>query len=62
MRSTGQVFVIRLRAAPKVDAIRALRGGLKLLLRRFGLRAISVRAEEPEGQSAGGRARAGLVP
>jgi hypothetical protein len=47
MRSSqsGQVFVIRLRAAPKVDAIRALRAALKVLGRRFGLRAISIRAE-----------------
>jgi hypothetical protein len=36
--------------APKVDAIRALRGALKVLGRRFGLKAISVRAvsEKPE--------------
>jgi hypothetical protein len=50
----GPVFVIRLRAAPKVDAIRTLRVALKVLGRRFGLRAISVRAESPEEQSAGG--------
>jgi hypothetical protein len=51
-RQSGQVYVIRLRAAPKVDAIRALRAALKVLGRRFGLRAISVRAEseKSEGQ------------
>jgi hypothetical protein len=47
-RQSGQVFVIRLRAASKVDAIRALRGALKVLLRRFGLRAISAEQEKPE--------------
>jgi hypothetical protein len=54
-RQLGPVFVIRLRAGPKVDAIRALRGVLKVLLRRFGLRAISIQAEQerPKGQSAG---------
>jgi hypothetical protein len=52
-RSNQQVFVIRLRAGPKVDPIKALRAALKVLLRRFGLRAISVREEMPEGQSAG---------
>jgi hypothetical protein len=50
-RQSGPVFVIRLRAAPKVDAIRALRAALKVLGRRFGLRAISVRAE-PESEAA----------
>jgi hypothetical protein len=45
---SGPVFVIRLRAAPKVDAICALRAALKVLLRRFGLRAISVRAESDQ--------------
>jgi hypothetical protein len=54
MRSSqsGPVFVIRLRAAPKVDAIRALRAALKVLGRRFGLRAISIQEEQerPEGQ------------
>ena len=44
-RQPSQVFVVRLRAAPKVDAIRALRAALKFLGRRFGLRAISITAE-----------------
>jgi len=44
-RRPGPIFVIRLRAGPKVDAIRALRAALKVLGRRFGLRAISIRAE-----------------
>jgi hypothetical protein len=36
------VFVVHLRPEPRVDAIRALRHGLKTLHRRFGLRAVSV--------------------
>jgi len=52
-RRSAPVFVVRLRAAPKVDAIRALRAALKVLSRRFGLRAISVKAEpkKPEGHA-----------
>jgi hypothetical protein len=39
-----------LRPGPRVDAIRALRAALKVLGRRFGLRAISVEAEQPSDQ------------
>jgi hypothetical protein len=39
-------YVIRLRPQPQVDAIRALRGALKILLRRFGLKAIEVKEEQ----------------
>jgi hypothetical protein len=38
-------FILILRPEPDVDPIRALRGALKVLLRRFGLRAISVDAQ-----------------
>jgi hypothetical protein len=39
----GRVFTIRLRPLPSVaDPIKALRSALKVLLRRFGLRAIEV--------------------
>jgi hypothetical protein len=38
-------FLIRLRAEPGIDAVRALRGFLKLALRRYGLRAIEAREE-----------------
>jgi hypothetical protein len=41
-RASGPTFVITLRAAPDVDAIRALRWALKLLLRKFGLRCVSI--------------------
>lgn len=43
------VFVLRLRAAPGVDPVRALRAALKVLLRRFGLKAIEVAEEPPAG-------------
>jgi hypothetical protein len=41
------IYVIRLRPQPGVDAIRALRAALTVLLRRFGLRSIAVRQERP---------------
>ncbi len=39
------VYLLRLRADPDVDAIRALRSALKLLARRFGLRCVSLTTE-----------------
>jgi hypothetical protein len=45
------VYVIRVRPGPKVDAIRALRAALKVLGRRFGLRAISITTEPAEKRS-----------
>jgi hypothetical protein len=53
-RQSGPTFVIRLRAAPKVDPIKALRGALKVLLRRFGLRALSVVEEQEPPSLKGG--------
>jgi hypothetical protein len=41
-----QVFVLRLVPLPGTDPIKALRAVLKVLLRRFGLRALSVRQDE----------------
>jgi hypothetical protein len=46
MRRPSPIYVLRLRAGSKVDAIRALRAALKVLGRRFGLLAISVTAEQ----------------
>jgi hypothetical protein len=43
--SHGRIFVLRLQARPGVDAIRVLRGALKVLGRRFGLRAVTVSEE-----------------
>jgi hypothetical protein len=37
-------FVVRLRPEPHVDAIKALRALLKVALRRFGLRAVTIDA------------------
>jgi hypothetical protein len=44
--SSDRVFVIRLRPAPGIDGIRALRLLLKRLLRRFGLVCIDAREEK----------------
>jgi hypothetical protein len=41
-------YVLRLRATRSADGIRGLRALLKVALRRFGLRAISVRQEVVE--------------
>jgi hypothetical protein len=40
------VFIIKARAEPGIDPIRALRAALKVLLRRFGLRVIDIREQE----------------
>ena len=49
-----EIFVLKLRAAPGIDPIRALRGALKVLGRRFGLRAVEVREEsEPPAKPRG---------
>ena len=42
------VFIVRLRALPGVNGIQALRAALKVLLRRFGLQAVSVEEETTE--------------
>jgi hypothetical protein len=47
----GNLTGAYLRAPPKVDAIRGLRAALKTLGRRFGLRAISFRAEQESDQA-----------
>jgi hypothetical protein len=44
-RQPRPVFVIALRPEPRVDGIRALRGALKTLKRRFGLRCVNIRRE-----------------
>ena len=44
VKRPGQaVFLLTLRPEPGTDSIRALRGLLKIALRRFGLRCIAVR-------------------
>jgi hypothetical protein len=45
-RQVQATFVLRLRAEPGVDAIRALRALLKVALRRHGLRCTSIKQEE----------------
>jgi hypothetical protein len=45
-RKTSPVFIIRLRPRAGVDAIKALRAALKLLGRRYGLRAVKIETED----------------
>jgi hypothetical protein len=48
LKPKNQTFVLRLTAVPNCpDPIRALRGLLKIALRRFGLRCISVEQVQP---------------
>jgi hypothetical protein len=42
MSNASPVYVVRLKPRPGVDGIRALRAGLKVLGRRFGLQALKV--------------------
>jgi len=51
------VYLLRLTALPNVDEIKALRFTLKSLLRRFGLRCLSIEAETttPNGDEDAGR-------
>ena len=39
------IYIVRLRPLPGIDAERALRAALKVLLRRFGLQAVEVRED-----------------
>jgi hypothetical protein len=45
------IYVLKLRALPGVDAIRALRHVLKRLLRQYGLRCVSVSEEQTDQQT-----------
>jgi hypothetical protein len=47
-RADRPTFIVRLRPEPGVDAVRALRSALKVLLRRFGLRCVEVRKVQKE--------------
>ena len=47
-REPRPIFFIRLRADKGIDGLRALRAALKVLGRRFGLRAVEVREEADE--------------
>jgi hypothetical protein len=49
-RADRPIFVLRLRPEPGADAIRGLRGLLKVARRRFGLRCISCDEEFPATQ------------
>jgi hypothetical protein len=46
MTEQRPIYCLRLRPEPGVDAVRALRAALKILLRRFGLQAVSLEEEK----------------
>jgi hypothetical protein len=52
-RCTMPVFLVRLRALPGVDGIRALRSALKVLLRRYGLKCVSIEEETADANDKG---------
>ena len=43
--ASRRVFILHLRPEPRIDAIRALRGALKTLLKLYGLRAVRLYRE-----------------
>jgi hypothetical protein len=45
-------FVVTLEVPAETDAVRVLRGALKVLLRRFGLKCTSVRELTPRSEAA----------
>jgi hypothetical protein len=46
MKVDRPIYLLRLRALPGIDPIKALRFVLKSLLRRYGMQAIEVKEEE----------------
>ncbi len=55
MTTAGRpIFVVSLRAEPGVDPVPALKGALKVLLRAFGLKAISIVEKQREPSCQGG--------
>jgi hypothetical protein len=50
MSKTSPIYVIRLKPRSGVDGIKALRAALKLLGRKFGLRAVKIETEDTAGQ------------
>lgn len=44
------IFLVRLRALPGVDAVRTLRAALKTLLRKYGLKCLSIEVETANPQ------------
>jgi hypothetical protein len=56
-------FVLRLRAAPGIDAVRNLRALLKIALRQLGLRCLEAYEEKPPlGARHGHKPEAGDAP
>jgi hypothetical protein len=53
-KSAPTRYVLTVQPLPGVDAIRALRWGLKTLLRRYGLRCVDLSQQNEHDNSAGG--------
>lgn len=51
--SERPTYVVVLRPDPRVDGIRALRGALKVLGRRFGLRVVTISEQHAADAGAG---------
>ena len=47
-RESRPIFIIALRPEPRVEPYRALKGALKILKRRFGLQATSIKLQQRE--------------
>ena len=45
-RQPRPTYTVHLRPLPGVDAVRALRGALKVMLRRFGLQAVGIEVSQ----------------
>jgi hypothetical protein len=48
MKINRPTLVLHLRPEPRIDAIRALRAALKVLLRQFGLRCVAIEEQSEE--------------
>jgi hypothetical protein len=53
MTTERPIYRLRLQALPHVDAVKALRAALKNLLRKFGLRVLSIEVETPQENNNG---------
>ena len=49
MMTNHPVYIVHLKPEPKVDGIRALKAGLKTLLRRYGLWCVTIKKARKRG-------------
>ena len=50
-KSQRPIYLLRLRPLPRVDGVKALRRGLKMLLRHCGLQCLELKLETPTEKS-----------